>query len=113
MVSIRKILVGLFVVPALLLSSCGGGNGAAKGYSLRKTETAEYYKSIGGTGKEVTYNSAAYVKVVRENSRDTYFYKANYTISSSTLSKNFVEYFAWVDGDSSTTDSSDTAYNLA
>ena len=107
----KRIFVGVCLASSLLLTACGG-SGASKGYSIRKSEMAEYYESL-GLKDAIKYNSASYVQVVREGSKDVYFYKANYTVSVSTASGTYNEYFAWIDGDSYTQDSSDTAYNLA
>lgn len=102
-VSITMLL--LFVIS---LFGCFRG-GASEGYKLRKQETKDYYVQNGITKDVVNYTSCEYVSIVREDSKTVYFYKASYT----TLDRNYIEYFAWIEGDSVTKDSSEYAYNLA
>lgn len=104
----KAFLIICLLMFSLTLVSCSG-SGASKGYKIRKEETKNFYVSNGLPEDTVIYDSCQYVKVVRDGSKDVYFYKANYT----TLGRSYIEFFTWIDGDSSTEDSSEFAFNLA
>ena len=77
----KAFLIICLLMFSLTLVSCSG-SGASKGYKLRKEETKNFYVSNGLPEDTVIYGSCQYVKVVRDGSRDVYFYKANYTTLS-------------------------------
>lgn len=99
---VKKIVL---VAPIALLSltSCGGSAIAKKGYNLWKDQIAEYYKSIGGTGKEIQCNSCYYVWIKGSGTIDAgslagnVYYNINYTLNLKTTSTSFntcVVYFS-------------------
>ena len=110
---LTKVLMLLFVMLVTIsFASCGTG-GASKGYKIRQQEISEFYIGLGGTGDEVDYTSCTYVSVVREESKTVYFYEAYYTLTIGSNSMSNVEYFAWIEGNSYTDDSSRIAFQLA
>ena len=114
----KALLVPLFL--AMSLTACGTNSAPAKGYAKYKEKIANYYKSIGGTGKEISYNSCRYVWITGDgtmeagNLKDTVWYTISYTatIGGSSLTKNTcVEYS--VSSDYVQELSSGTAYSYA
>ena len=112
---INKIIALLLVmVFAVTLAGCSLGGGAKKGYKIRQEETSNFYAALpGATGEEVTYLSCNYVSIVREGSKTVYFYEASYVANIGSSSLPGTEYFAWIEGEESTEDSSKIAYQLA
>ena len=114
----KALLAPLFL--AMSLTACGANSTPAKGYAKFKEKIANYYKSIGGTGKEISYNSCRYVWITGDgtmeagNLKNTVWYTINYTATfgSGSLTKNTcVEYS--VNNDYVQELSNGTAYSYA
>jgi len=87
--------IALPIIAVISMTACGTNSIPNKGYKKFKEQTAQYYKSIGGTGKEVKFSSCSYVWITGSgtldvgNLKDTVWYTTNYTVTigSSSLSK--------------------------
>lgn len=85
---IRKLFLMLSL--PLMLVGCSSGSIPKKGYQLYKEKISNYYKNLGGTGKEITYQSCYYVHITgdgnlpAEDLKNNVYYKINYTLTLGT-----------------------------
>ena len=86
---------------ALVCASCGENSVASKGYQKYKDMNTNYMISIGGSGKEIKYNSCSYAYITGDGSlsaeslKDSIYYCANWTMTLGYESANSTEYFVY------------------
>lgn len=96
----KKILATVAVLSTVVLTSCGGGL-PGKGYSKYKQMNTDYLLSIGGTGKEITYNSCNYVEITGDGTLSAkdlvgvVYYRANWTMRIGSGMDNRNVYFTY------------------
>lgn len=82
-------------------ASCGEKSLAATGYQKYKDANTNYLLSIGGTGKEITYNSCSYAHITgdgiyaAENLKDSIYYLARWTMTLEAGSTSVIDYFVY------------------
>lgn len=101
------------------LAGCSGSV-PKDGYSKYKDQTREYYKSIGGTGDEIRFNSCSYAYITGDgvldagNLKGAVYYCVYYTITIGGRSASFTSFPTYYSKTDILTDSTDsTAYFYA
>lgn len=101
--------------------SCSNNSIPRKGYEKYKEANVNYIKSIGGSEKNVTFNSCSYVHITGDgtmtagNLKDSVYYNIFWTLSfNSTKSSNVIDYPIYYSNiDYITSNSDSTAYYYA
>lgn len=120
----KRVFASVILSSALLLASCSGASGAAKGYSIRKSEIS---KSVSKSSITVKYKSATYVRVfdrdyyyeaiietsflgVSDEEEDCFFWEEDHS-KTTLLTEEGKDYFCWKEGYSSTSTITEKEYN--
>ena len=105
---------------ALFCASCSANSVPAVGYQKYKDMNTDYLISIGGTGKEIKYNSCSYAYITGDGVyeagtlKETVYYCATWTMTLGSGSTNAIEYFVYYKStDQIATFKDSTAYTYA